>query len=306
MKRYTIYILIFIVALIGAACELIVDVDVPLDDYRIVLNGVIRSDSAWRVDLFRERHILDRNSRQSGPPSQWTIVTTADVVVTDEIGNIVANLEQHQEGVYRATGNPEPGKTYHIKVEAPGYPTATAITTVPALVTIVRALWDSTNMVPGGDFSPPGYSLDVTIKDPPGVKNYYRIQLFVQMEQTLQQGPGQPVTDTVYTERYLTSNDPVYDLENGGFGLINDTFFDGQERTIRYIVPDQCCGRNLKTFLVLSTFNEEYYKYYTSLSLQRQVGFDPFAQPVVVFGNISGGLGIFGAASTSVREWSNQ
>ena len=54
--------------------------------------------------------------------------------------------------------------------------------------------------------------------------------------------------------------------------------------------------------VLLRTTTEEYYNYNYTRDLQASVESNPFAQPVQVFDNIEGGLGIFAGYSQTEKE----
>ena len=43
------------------SCELVVDVDIPLDKPKLVVNCFYEADSTWKVGVSRNRHILDQD-----------------------------------------------------------------------------------------------------------------------------------------------------------------------------------------------------------------------------------------------------
>ena len=55
-------------------------------------------------------------------------------------------------------------------------------------------------------------------------------------------------------------------------------------------------------FALLRTTTEEYYNYHYTRDLQASVENNPFAQPVLVFDNIDGGLGVFAGYSQTEKE----
>ena len=55
-----------------------------------------------------------------------------------------------------------------------------------------------------------------------------------------------------------------------------------------------------KLFLELRSVTEEYYRYFAGLSRQKQSSDSPFSEPVIIYDNIDGGLGIFAGYNSSV------
>lgn len=292
--RNAIYFLFVFLAGFATSCELMVDVDVPFDGPRIVVNGLFTPDSVMTVILTEEKYIL----KADGP---YTPITSATVSVTDQSGNAVANLEHIGHGWYRSPTRPIAGASYNIRIEAPGYSSVQAVSVLPDVVPIIDAVWDSTIIEPGSDFGTEMPTLEMTFRDPPG-RNYYMVLMYLDAVRTYQTGPNTFVTDTVSTIAYLNSDDPIYDGENLGSGAFTDVLFEGREVTIKYRAYGGF-GEIINTNLVLMNLGEDYYKYHTTGRLQDDVGFDPFAQPVKVFNNVQGGLGVFAGAASATWRW---
>lgn len=284
------------------ACELVVDVDVPLPAQRLVVNGLLRPDSTFRVEVFREKHILEQESLLA-------FVTDADVNITDDLGNTLhLTFEPGSFGTYRAPGVPEIGRTYTITATKKDYEVARASATIPSSVNVTRIEWDSAHAIGGTGWQPLQYPIKIVFRDPKG-PNFYEFAMYVESELTFSHPTTGIQVDTVISPANLTSNDPVYDERPVPATIISDTFFEDQERAIQFYVydygwnTDYSRQRVLRVFVVLTSYEESFYRYMTTLQLQRDVGFDPFAQPVKVYANVSGGLGIFSGAFTSVTEF---
>lgn len=80
---------------------------------------------------------------------------------------------------------------------------------------------------------------------------------------------------------------------------LTEVAYDTQGNVIRNI-GELAGGGVLK--IILRTTTEEYYSYYYTRDLQASVESNPFAQPVQVFDNIEGGLGIFAGYNQVERQ----
>jgi hypothetical protein len=285
---------ILVVALTVISCELLVTVDVPVNPPRLVLNGLITSDSGWAVMLTRERHILDGER-------DFALVENATVNVTDLLDGAVIPLSYNGYGKYRSPTTPVSGKQYQVNVTAPAFAAVNSTTEIPDLVPITNVTWDSAHAEPADQFGRIKYPFEITFKDQPGKQNYYSVTLTAELVNNIPTGPNTTRKDTATTSLFLESEDPLY--ERGNFGIFNDTFFSGETRTIRFKVQSRRNTEVLRAYLVLTNFSEDFYRYHATSQLQHQVGFDPFSQPVKIYNNIEGGLGIFAGATSSVVEW---
>jgi len=82
--------------------------------------------------------------------------------------------------------------------------------------------------------------------------------------------------------------------------LLTDRLFDGKDHSISFKL-DPYFANVENVSIYFTSISESYYDYKTTLSLQKEVSGDPFAQPVQVFTNIQHGLGIFAAYNQD--EW---
>ncbi len=116
----------------------------------------------------------------------------------------------------------------------------------------------------------------------------YRVELFFKDVSF----NGQQYELTTYTDYSF----PYFYLDGS---VLADTAYDRNGNAVRY--PGDTINR--QTFYVLlRTTTEEYYQYNVTQDLQASVESNPFAQPVQVFNNIEGGLGIFAGYSQVEQE----
>lgn len=89
------------------------------------------------------------------------------------------------------------------------------------------------------------------------------------------------------------------DLFNKPLVLQDETIYDFQGNV--FLVPGDTFGVNT-LHVLLRSVTEEYYEYGHTRDLQASIESNPFAQPVQVFDNIEGGLGIFAGYSQIEKE----
>jgi len=103
--------------------------------------------------------------------------------------------------------------------------------------------------------------------------------------------------ETGFTDTWIYTNEGI---------LFSDEFFDGREYQLKviserpffYESPFETTLSASITYQ-LESISEEVFFYRKTLVAQQNSGFDPFAQPVQVYGNINGGFGIFGGITKS-------
>ncbi len=272
--------------LLLSSCQTVVDIDVPLEDRKIVVNALNNTDSLWRVDLSLSRHILD--------DVHWNVVPNAEVSVVDPASNLVIDQLQltGPESRYTGSKSPEAGKDYLLRVSVPGYEMVEARERFPTAVPIESVSIDSSGL----NSDDRRIRMALTFSDPPSEENYYEVVLIWETFYIMH-------GDTIRSENLISieADDPAL-KGNGGFGniLFRDNFFNGKNYTLALstFAYSQHYGSSYR--IVFKNVSKSYYEYKSTLDLQRSVSGDPFAQPVLVFNNIQNGFGIFGGYNQSV------
>lgn len=287
MKKYSIIGMV----LIFAGCELVVDVNVPVEKPTLTLNAFMIQDSVWSARLSLSRHILDETPYQT---------VTDGVVVVYHNGAPADTLTGDGTGLYVGDGIPVPGETYEIRAEsAYGSVWSTSYLPLPAAISNVEV-----DIPANAGGNEPKINFRLHMKDRPEEKNFYQVLLIIARTQRNHQ-TGQEVTHKF--PAYISSKDPAIESENGdSFGGVyfKDVLFDGKEITLPLESDYWGIGSGpVKLIFFLRTVSEDYYRYKTTAMLQNETSGNPFAQPVGVYNNIQNGFGIFGGFSQSVFEY---
>ena len=299
--RYHKGILFSIITLLLAGCELIVDVKVPYNGDQVVINGVQRNDSVWKVDLSRSQNIL------SSIRNIYFEIPNAEVFVYHPDGT-TEKLEKVNYGIYKGVTKPSIGERYKVVVNATGFESVTAEMTMPWAVPITDVKFDSTNVQPsnnGGGITPfADVPFDVTFTDPGDQRNYYALKVFQWTVFKYNDENQNEHSDTLIQELPVWIQDPGLATKDERKFRFSDQIFNGKTSSIR--AQTQFREIQEKIFRVdiwLMNLSEETFKYEETLQLQRDVTGDPFAQPVPVFSNVNGGLGIFSGNTISVKRY---
>jgi hypothetical protein len=285
MKKYFTFILI--ISLCG--CELIVDVDIPVEKRAIVLNSFFNPDSTWKAKVSLNRHILDNDP--------YPIITNALVIISDG-DTPIDTLKPDLLGYYRSdNGRPQAGRNYTVKAVTSQYGEASSTSLCPQPVVASFSGLQKT-LTSNGQ---PEYAVKIYFKDEPGL-NFYQISAIGEYSFT------NPNTGQGFLNRsdlYVWSDDDGIDDEeipnNEGF-FFPDALFDGQNFSVNVKMRPNMWGGSAKTtfYIYFRSLSVDYYKYKVTSLLQNYTSGDPFAQPVKVFSNIENGSGIFGGYSQSV------
>jgi hypothetical protein len=278
--------------MILAACELVVDVDVPMESQQMTLNSFFTPDSVWSAKITLNRHILDDGS--------FKPVDDAFVVVHNE-GQPVDTLISRGNGFYASdNGKPVIGASYEITATSPKWGTVSATSQVPVQTPIATMEFEVID-----DAVNQGTKLQciLTFDDKSGERNFYMVSM---------------VVETMYHDRNtgrefkyrqhigLRSKDPSMNDETRWSQegiLFNDILIEGRKTTLTldaegwYGTNDP--NRKVKYFFYLRTLSEHFYNYKTTMILQNNAEGDPFAQPVLVYNNVRDGFGIFAGYSVA-------
>jgi hypothetical protein len=300
--------LIIAVTVLLTSCELVKEVDVDSGPSRLVVNSYLLADSTWSLEVAQTVHILERNYLVTPENVSMNVVSQSGDVI--EFERVMAGYNGYEYHTFRALQTPVAGETYTIEASAPNFAPVHAVTTVPARIQLISVSLDSADMIPNNYDNAGSIPVDFTFQDPPGRGDYYIPQFLIKVLRD-RYNPDTRKFETLYTWMGFSLTENV---KTGGLSLeenvraISDELFDGKVTTIRLHVNKSFYSSNEpKTYswmFCLTRIGDDYYKYMLSSFLQWDTSGNPLAQPVQVFTNVEGGLGIFAGASTS--SWVNE
>jgi hypothetical protein len=291
-----------IVVVILTSCELIVDIEVPYDGDKIVLNGIQSPDQPWTIEMTRSRYILDEARYDFLP------ITQGDVTVYGDDGSVL-KLDSIAQGMFSTNTYPLEGHTYSIVVKSPGLEDVQSELTMPYPVRIKSVAWDSSEVNPNPNpqfYNYSNMSLEVTFDDPADEKNYYGILLGIHSTITYQNPDmTERRTDSLTYYREAAIFDPAIGSEDERPRRFSDRTFNGRTYTAHSDVQVQTDpdSKIYRIDVMLVTVSEELFRYEESRNLYDEVDGDPFAQPVQVYSNVANGFGIFAGTTRDVMSW---
>jgi hypothetical protein len=285
-----------------ASCEQFIEVELPDQEPRMVLNALLEPTDTLKVFLTKSKGVLEGD----GYNYQFELVEGANVYLKNPEGQIfpLDYLDQSRpyetRAFYYLAGIEfAEGKSYEIVAEKEGFPTISSIQEVPKKTNIKSV--EFVNLGPIDDLG--GHDLfEVTIKfdDPPG-KNFYEIsgQIFGSRKIIYE---GDTILQYYSSELNPIPVNPIYqnDFFLRNVLMFNDVILNGSESEIVFrtnFVRDI----DLEVTINFSHVTEAYYLYYITADLQQYNRGDILSQPVLVYNNISNGLGIFKSRNTERR-----
>ncbi len=284
---------------------------------RLVLNSLATADSVLTVQLSNSRGVID--------PGPISGVTNGQVRVFDGQGNLLEELVHQGDGIYQGTTVIAAGSELAVQASASGLGTVQARDRVPFAVPIQQ--WDTVSVENTDDGSGFGFTtleLTLTINDPGDRSNFYMLEGFIGqryvIETVFDPNTGTFVNDTIEVEEpfwsraYFSTTDQVLISESDaglgetrvffGRAVFRDDTFNGNTRSFRVRLESFIRPGTLDLRLV--SISESAFRYYRTLERYAYVEGDPFAEPVQVFTNIEGGLGIWAGANVeqvSIDIW---
>ena len=318
MKNSNLFLLIFILFFFSCELETVVDIDIPPHESVLVLNGrldtdtnvqVLVSSSVGAFDNSNPSMINDANVIlfENGVEIETLTLDTDNTyemelnnVSWTNLGDLVTTNSSIDMNYYVSNYVPKKDKTYKIEAKHPNFNDINASTYIPDDILIYNLAIDSTSNNDKVNF-------EFSFNDDANIENYYSISLIVSCSKVYEDEYG-------YFDEYnyggrveMNSNDPSFpsnsfDFLDGGYrfqgerAVFNDALFNGQEKRISVdVLTEEFKYSQCDTIkFIFSTFSDDSYRYYNSLSEQRAGGaLDIFGGEVVpVFTNINNGLGV--------------
>lgn len=271
------YLLFTLVCCFGlTSCEKEIPFEVDDDGNKLVVNCFIGPNMETVVAYV---------SKSQSVISVGAIETLPNATVTlFKNGTSLGTMTSAGEGKFTLDHTPEIGATYRIEASANGLDPVQAETTIPT-EPVLNSI--STPEIVDNDLV-----FDVTIADDANQENFYQLLLLTADEF----GTNLAITG-------FSSNSPLLANNSNPFGDNNEYFYDDA-----FFTDSAFNGENitleLSVYYVQTNFtlqflncSEAYYLYKRTLLNYYQNNDNPFAQPVQIYSNIEGGLGIFAGYS---------
>ncbi len=302
------YLTAILLSLALSSCEKVIEFNGDETENHMVMISKPQSDSPWKVRLTESRFFL----------SPDTIGTIKNAQISIEVnGRTPNNIITHQgNGVYDLGYTPQPGDTLTLRVTTPEKGTMMAGCRIPnrPVVSNISCTYDTSHYydyypdtveVAGGRIT-----VKLTIDDPADAVNYYMLRV---SSANLNYNYNTDTYDTIRTHKNISVDDNVlFDMdateEIFGFGtednygdavLFTDERINGQSHTILFDFWDQHLIGTI--YVEVYTLSRDLYLYEKSLKATSQLDEFSiiFAEPVQLYCNVTGGIGILGGSAVS-------
>jgi len=270
-------LLLVVLGLVWASCERIIPFDPDQVDPVLVLYADLNPHKSFKAHLSRTIGILDE-----GEPQR---IGDAVVWVEDSTGSVVDTLRPgvDADGFYYSPLKPVAGASYTVKAQWRELPVVSG-TARPFALNGAFAM-DSIGYSPGnGMFDSPHLIYKVSIDDD-GIPGFYRLEFF-------EDGGDTTVQQIIFagTDDPLVVQ-PVFGQDFRGAIEFDNALILGQKRDLEVRVYKWSLATPTK--MRVTKIDEATARYERSLRNAQNSG-GPFTQPVPIFSNVLGGIGLVG------------
>ncbi|MDX1910747.1 MAG: DUF4249 domain-containing protein [Saprospiraceae bacterium] len=271
-----------------------VEIDPPPYEKQMALHlNLTNQDSSVIMFISRNYGILET------VPNQYDYYVTNALASIYKDGQLWLQLADSTFTLVGAVPAPlQAGSTYELRVSHPDYPAVSATQVMPGDFTVDSARIKRNAAT--GQFGDEYDLVEVFMKDAPGERNFYEFAL-VSINYNVYYNPTTGMTDTFgvyeypyYVEEYSDPN-VQYGVRSGG--LLSDQFFDGQSYKFQAKVYS---SPNTVYRVFVRHVSEDYFNWSRSYESKINADDNPLVEPVSIFSNISGGLGIFSLRNEKV------
>ena len=297
---------LLIVFILMTGCETIIDVDLPDVGTPLVVNSIINPDSTLEVELTSALSFTAVSTTEINPP-----VTVAEIAVWEDGDLLPIAFNHTNRGNFISSFTPQTGKSYRIQVVSEGFDTVEGEATIPP------ALQITTIRIDQGEFEyTSGLEFHISIQDDPNQSNFYGLfgQSTVEIFDTT---TGESIDKHTFPVSMSTTDLVLADqdfLEEAGEDrtffrevFFPDDLFQGRTHELSFSVDGISInfpGSNFRTEtelqIQLLSVSEDLYRYKRAAKLQRELGDDPFSEPVEIPSNMSNGVGLFAGYQAEV------
>jgi hypothetical protein len=285
--------LLVIIAMTGLmSCEKIIDISIPDQKRKIVINGLISTEKPVQINLSRSLSVLEKDTLM---PIKGGIVNLF------HDSDLVGRLIESSDGNYILPDFlPEVGQSYKLTASFNDLEPVEAIAVLPPAVPIVSI--DTATLV--GEWGQSELRVAVKFADPADRHNIYGFGVDVtykEFDYQINEYTGRKLTHPVYL---YGGSDQFTKEEAHNFGgqlYFEDLLFNGMTKVFEFGVTDYAMYESDTVWLdvKLEQVDPSYFLYAISNEAYQSANGNPFSEPVQVFSNVKGGYGIFAGSTVS-------
>lgn len=278
--RSHIYIILLLLCI---SCEQVLDTRIEITP-KLCFNCVLNPDSLIHGSLSLSQSISEEK----------TFVKIDDAIIElKKDGKVIGRMESTGNGVYQLNIKPSSGSFYEISINAKGFSSLHAVTTVPEKPPVSYRL-DNPEFQDHGLYSSfYTYQITYNIQDKPGANRYWHYKMRNTNYSSGFYARHVNVNSTIIDDfNKITESSEKYGYYYLNYLRINDKQEDGKTLTFTDLSYD-------KDVVYFMDADEHYDKYMKSTVKQQINDGDNllFNEPVQIYSNIENGYGIFGSVA---------
>jgi hypothetical protein len=287
------------IIVIAVACEKDITVDVPPQPVKLVVYGTTAVYNPFSIAVSKTAGILDPVT----PPSH--LVTHALVQLYEDSQLKDTLVFNSNTSTYESKQHivAMPGKTYVLKTSAPGFTTAEATAVTPGNINIqsISRIAQVRTDADGNVYD----EVRIRFMDNTAVSNYYLITF----QHPIDYGNGNIHYQDIYCMHSLDKDiDRRNNADPSDFEdcidreiAMTDKHFNGMVKELVMFIPHDDLepvkstfdNREYRAVVRLNNITADQFKYRKSFSAYQDSEDNPFAEPVLVFSNVTNGYGLF-------------
>ena len=300
MRKKIIFIIAgcFTTLVFFSACEKPVNIDLPYDGNKIVINSLIMRDSFIYARLTNSTPARGSNGYNTGFPIPAG--AKIDLYENDVFKETLVRRNIYGKDYFVSVSKATEGKKYTLKASATGLDNAEGSDIIPHKPSFSGVEF---RQISTGNNEKA--RIVINIDDPAGEKNYYRLRLYAADTNTSPAGP----------RFFIDKQDYQYFKVDNLASSSDFDIFGDYEYSQLYFTDDKFDGRNVSLTVDISYFSpsqqyiapelvhlsKDSYHYLQSRENQFNNEGNPFTEAVVVYNNINGGYGIVGGMADSIK-----
>jgi hypothetical protein len=293
MKPFAFFLLFF--AFVISSCQKIRDDLLPQSSSKMYLQSILCPDSSIKVIIGKTVGIGDDINSPVN-----------DAVVLAFINNVfVDTLQFVERGIYESWIRPEANDTVRIEVISNGKMSGETIIPAPAYVTNTSYVCSTYYHALDQEYHG---TLTFSIEDDPETENYYEMLIYTRSKSGAENYYySYKVSDYyIFKPDIIIQNEGDWDFKPTTL-FFSDNLFSGKTGNFNFTIV----GVRSNGYITLRSISKEYYyyrKYYTRHAYNAQLNSDGIrnllftGEPLDMYTNIQGGLGVCAAYSSTVTE----
>lgn len=285
----------FVGIILLSSCETVIDMKLPEQPPKMVVNSFFTPDSIIMLHLSKSQFVLKNQELKP--------ITDGDISLFEN-GKFIGKFTHINKGFYYLPGFfPKVNARYALNAESSGLKSVEANEIIPGKPTINR-IETSSSYYEGENYK----DFIVYIEDNPNEENYYQVDLLGKRYDYIYDSLTYDIIDSVeiYERVFFTSRDLVFEDQGASSqAVISDKIFNGAIYPLRlsvssYMFDEYGYTGYFEITVQLKQVSKAFAQYLLTYSKNRYS--DPFSQPVQVYSNVTNGFGIFAGYSSTLSS----